>query len=515
MRLSAAAVAAVLLLPPGQVPPAEGVLARVVELTPSPGTDVVFNERIYRGPLRVVASGDGIGLVESMSPEDYLLGLREVPFAWPDEALRTQVVAARTYLAFTLNQGRSTSGRTFGYDICATSACQVYAGLAGLNSASGVRWQQAVRSTAGEILIHEGAPAQALYSSTSGGRTRESEDIFATVDEPYLVAVDSIGEESPFTTWSFDVTETQMQALLEHAGLVSGPLERLRVEVTPDGAGPWMAEIDSAGGVERIPTYQLRGLINRAAAALMPEELPAERPDGRRYPQTILSGSYLIRTRLSISSSPGDGGRLVEKGFVVFGWGWGHQVGMSQYGAKAMADAGATYDEILGHYYGGLEPAPAGAYLPDQVSVGLAAGVDEILLAPDGPLQVTIDGVPLSGPTLGSWRFQSEGSFVRVLPPVGLGLPPTIELSQVQPGPISESLLFTLTAPSEVSISIVQGREIGRLEIGGIDAGSFEYPLSDILSRPLNTQKPFRVIIVAVNPEGSVRHVLFVIPGLS
>lgn len=510
------ALATVLALPPvtAQTPPVEGVLARVVELTPGLDTDVIYNERTYRGPLRVV-SGDGLGLVETMSPEDYLLGLREVPFAWPDEALRTQVVAARTYLAFTLAQGRTANGRVFGYDICATSACQVYAGLAGIDSADGGRWQAAVQSTAGEILLHAGAPAQALYSSTSGGRTRESEDIFATVDEPYLVAVDSPDEESPFTTWSFDVTEVQMQALLEHAGLVDGPLQDLRVEVTADGSGPWMAEIESAGVTERIPTYQLRGLINRAAAALMPDVLPAERGGGRRYPQTLLSGSYLIRTRLDIRASDGAGGRVVEKAYVFFGWGWGHQVGMSQYGAKAMADAGATYSEILGHYYGGLQPAQADSLLPDQVSVGLAVGVDEITLSPDGPVDVTIDGVPLGGPTLGSWRFQSEGNFLRVTPPVGLGLPPAIEQTQIEPGPTGDVLLFTLTAPAEVTVSVhVRGGVLARREFGGVDAGFYRFALSEIVSRPFDAGRPFRVVIEAVNPEGIARRVLIVVPDI-
>jgi hypothetical protein len=101
-----------------------------------------------------------------------------------------------------------------------------------------------------------------------------------------------------------------MQALLEHAGLVNGQLTRIRVEPTADGAGPWMARIESEGGVETIATYQLRGLINRAAADLMPDDLPALRPDGRRYPQTLLSGSYLIRTRLNIGTGTPDGGRL-------------------------------------------------------------------------------------------------------------------------------------------------------------------------------------------------------------
>lgn len=505
-------------MPPlsGQAPPVEGVLARVVELTPQAGTSVIFNERTYRGPLRVVASSEGIGLVEAMSPETYLLGLREVPFAWPDQALRTQVVAARTYLAFTLAQGRSTLGRVFGYDICATSACQVYAGLAGLATADGARWQQAVASTAGEILIHDGSPAQALYSSTSGGRTRESEDIFATVDEPYLVAVESPGEESPFTTWSFEVTQAQMQALLEHAGMVDGLLTGIRVEPTADGAGPWIARIESEGGVENIGTYQLRGLINRAAADLMPDDLPALRPDGRRYPQTLLSGSYVIRTRLNIGTGTPDGGRSVDRGYVFYGWGWGHQVGMSQYGAKAMADAGSTYNEILGHYYGGLQPTQAGGWLPDQVSVGLAAGVEEVVLAPDGLVDVTIDGVPVGEPTLGSWRFQSEGGFVRVVPPVGLGLPPEVEEPRIRPGSFGDKLLFTLTAPAEVTVSVVRaGREVGRLELGAIDAGAYEHPMQEILTTPLNPRQRFQVVIEAVNPEGSVRRFLIVIPDIS
>ena len=504
-------------MPPlsGQAPPVEGVLARVVELTPQAGTSVIFNERIYRGPLRVVAASEGIGLVEAMSPETYLLGLREVPFAWPDQALRTQVVAARTYLAFTLAQGRSTLGRVFGYDICATSACQVYAGLAGIATADGARWQQAVASTAGEILIHDGSPAQALYSSTSGGRTRESEDIFATVDEPYLVAVDSPDEESPFTTWSFEVTQAQMQALLEHAGMVDGELNRIRIEPTADGTGPWMARIESEGGVESIGTYELRGLINRAAAALMPDDLPAMRPDGRRYPQTLLSGSYVIRTRLNIGTGP-DGERLVDRRYVFYGWGWGHQVGMSQYGAKAMADAGSSYNEILGHYYGGLQPTQAEGWLPDQVAVGLAAGVDEVVLAPDGLVDVTIDGVPVGEPTLGSWRFESEGGFVRVIPPVGLGLPPQVEEMRIGAGSFGDNLLFTLTAPAEVIVSVVRSRlQVGRLELGVIDAGSYEYSLQDILTRPLNPRQRYQVVIEAVNPEGSVRRILIVIPDIS
>jgi hypothetical protein len=129
---------------------------------------------------------------------------------------------------------------------------------------------------------------------------------------------------------------------------------------------------------------------------------------------------------------------------------------------------------------------------------------------------VIIDGVPLGEPTLGSWRFQSEGGFMRVVPPVGLGLPPEVEELRVAPGSFGDDLLFTLTAPAEVRVSVVRsGLVIGRLELGAIDAGSYQFPMQEILTRPLNPRQRLHVVIEAVNPEGSARRVLIVIPDLS
>ncbi len=251
--------------------------------------------------------------IEALSPEEYLLGIREVPFAWPDEALKTQAVAARTYLAYNLAGGRTATAREHGYDICASTACQVYAGVAGLSSSDGLRWQQAVAATAGEILLYNGRPAQALYSSTAGRRTRESEDIFPGLDVPYLAAVDSPGEDSPFVRWSFAVSRADMESLLDHAGLLSGPLESVRVETTGDGGGPWQVVVTSGGAEESVDTYRFRSLINAAARDLMPDKLPAHRPDGRRYPQTVLSGTFTIRTDTEISFTPGNGSGLVAE----------------------------------------------------------------------------------------------------------------------------------------------------------------------------------------------------------
>ena len=252
---------------------------------------------LFAGPLTIRDGPDGLAVTETLSIETYLLGIREVPFSWPVEALKTQAVAARTYLAFTLAQGRTRSGRAYDYDICATTACQVYAGRRGLNSLEGRRWQAAVEATAGEVLLHDGRPIQALYSSTAGTRTRESEDIFPGLNAPYLSAVESVGEDSPFVNWSFAISEVDMETLLAAEGLLAGPLRSIGVTTTPDGAGPWQVVVESGRAIDTFGTYQFRSEINRAAAATMPDRLPAERPDGRRYPQTILSGTYQITER--------------------------------------------------------------------------------------------------------------------------------------------------------------------------------------------------------------------------
>lgn len=102
------------------------VLGTSIEFTPAAGAAIEIDGRIYEGTVRVAIHGDGIAVTETTTVDKYLLGIREVPFSWEAAALEAQVVAARTYLAWTLERGRSINGRRYGYDICATVACQVY-----------------------------------------------------------------------------------------------------------------------------------------------------------------------------------------------------------------------------------------------------------------------------------------------------------------------------------------------------------------------------------------------------
>lgn len=467
-----------------QVPPLIPPVAGRVELTPLPGTTIDIDGRHYRGTIAVTGHRPGLSLVETVGVDDYLLGIREVPFSWHPQALRAQAVAARTYLAHTLAAGRGSQAQRYDYDICATSACQVYAGVDGVEADSGERWRSAVRDTAGEILVFDGQPALAVYGSTTGGRTRSSEDVWPGEVIPYLRAVDSPGEESPFVSWRFELTPLQMGRLLEAAGVSQAPLKAVWTTKTADGQGPWQVSIASAEGVVDVSTWDLRGMLNRVAAEVLPHVLPAERPDGRRYPQAILSPTYTITQRFSRDAGNDGAPLAARRRYVIEGSGWGHMVGMSQYGAQAMAEDGATYGEILAHYYSGLVPEARSDLLPGTVKVGLVVEASTIAIGADGPVRVTIDGQPLDEPFLGSWRFESLDGQLLVIPPAGWGSPPRLLAPFVRPGPdaMAAAVGAVLTAPAEVVATAWSGSlMIGRVELGVLDAGAFSIPWHELV----------------------------------
>lgn len=473
--------------------------AERIEFVPREATGVEVGGHRYGGTVAVASRADGLVVTERLGVDRYLLGIREVPFGWPEEALKAQAIAARTYLAWTLQRGRSNPGRRYGYDICATSACQVYVGMEAVNGPLGERWRRAVEETAGLILVYRGRPAQALYSSTSGGRTRSVEDVFpGSPPVPYLRAVDSPGEQSPFAWWAFRLDADQMEALLEEAGLLRGRLLDIKTNPTDDGGGPWTVEITGSGGVVSVSTWELRGALNRAAATLMPDLLPARRLDGSglRYPQTILSPTYTIQRETWWVIA--DGPPRVETRYLVAGRGWGHLVGMSQYGAEAMARGGSSAGEILAHYYGGLRPVRAGRLLPDQVTVGLEVGAERVEVRPLGPVTVKIDGRTVAEDVLGSWSLGFDGGELVAVPPEGLGEAPELVGPLVFPrGRGTADVGVRLTAPAELRIVVtVEGRRM--YDSGWMlrDAGEVSLPWE-------GGKRRVAVEFTARNPQGS------------
>lgn len=466
-ELATAALVAVLLCGPASLPAYAGQVAdddqplgaTSIQFVPEAGTRVEWNGRSYSGLVTVTAKSDGMALVEETTIEHYLEGIREVPFEWPEAALESQAVAARTYLAWTLDRGRSSNGRAYGYDICATTACQVYAGVP--SDAGSDRWRAAVAATDQEILLYQGAPAQALYSSTSGGRTRSVEDVFiGSPPLPYLVGVESDAEDSPFVNWGFDVSAGQLMQILNAAGVSVGVPYDVRVQQTEDGEGPWMVVVAGTERERRFDSWEFRVIMNRHAGDLFPDVFPADRPDGPRYPQVMLSPTYEITRRIDSIATPfGDLPILLR--FSIAGNGWGHLVGLSQYGAKALADEGEDYTSILEHFYGGLTPQRSEDVLPETVFVGLATRADAATITGDGPITVFVDGVPVAEEIEGTWDLTQVGARIQAVPPAAYGVRPELA-SDAVPITIAEPLAtVTVTGeiddPAEVRLVVYRG----------------------------------------------------------
>lgn len=478
-----------------------------VLLIPAEGTALSWGDRRYAGQLEVRSAADGLVVVEHVAPEDYLLGIQEVPFSWHEEALKTQVVAARTYLAWTLSRGRAGSGATYGFDICATVACQVYGGLDQVRGSDGERWAAAVAVTAGEVLLYNGVPAQALYSSTTGGRTRDVRDVFGGSGVPYLTAVESPDEPSPFVDWSFEIPRSVLQAILQEAEEIEGRLLGARVRTTADGAGAWMVELDADEQTRYLTSWAFRGVMNRYGPQIAPDLLPALRPDGRRYPQTVLSPTYTISREWRYPEEFRSGFITVEEIYTISGHGWGHLVGMSQYGALAMAGAGKDYREILGHYYGGLQPQAAGRTLPDEIVVGLGWGEAEVTINADGPISVFADTEPIAVDSLGAWRFSARVEDVAVHPPAGLGLPPALrDLEPVVESTAGNSVVVTgtLAAAAEVRLVVFRGPGvIGETPWTLREAGGIALVWDGTVDGSIAGPGRYRVLVEARSPQGT------------
>lgn len=311
----------------------------------------------YRGTLSVVNGPSGLVLVNEVDLESYLSSVvgAEMPPTWPREALRAQAVAARTYLLASQPQNGSAD-----YDICATERCQVYRGLA--SEAASTR--QAVLDTVGEVLTYDGRLIHALYSSNAGGVTEAAEYVFGT-GAPYLRSVPSPGDAAAGVyRWTETFDATEVQAALKADGL--GTLTSVTVPVRSPSGRAVALRLEGTRGSAEVPAMQVRSSLGlrstlfwttfqpAAAVVAVPDDAAARqairRAGGRRV---ALLGAERPRSAAEARELGVLWSYVVPPRLYIEGRGWGHGVGMSQWGARGMALNGADYRAILAHYYPG------------------------------------------------------------------------------------------------------------------------------------------------------------------
>lgn len=417
----------------------------------------------YPGVIEIGRRSNGkLYLVTELTFPKYLEGIAEVPRDWPLDSLKAQVVAARTY-AFAHMNPSNAQARELRYNLCATDSCQVYRGLNVANGAWGEFWVQAVRETAGEILEHDGKPANTFYFSTSNGRTYSNTDAFGGSPLPYLKPVDEKDDGgSPVRTWTVrmplqDLSETLRLAKAWGAGTIE------RVTQTGDNVNV------SGGGTESSMTVtQLRSRLNAQAVCLTPKRYPTQQPNGRPLPQVVPSKWFVLRQ---------EGSDL-----VLEGQGWGHGVGMVQWGLKGKAERGMNYQDMLAFYYGGLRPVKREE--PSSIRIGLAVDIEEVAVERVG--RVRVEGAEVPDGILrltGGNAFNVEAGGV-IEPQLRI-----TELSlQSQAAPDAPlTLSFNLSGPAKVKLlyrgpaegeTAIEPRDRGAQTLSwnptGLPAGSYE-----------------------------------------
>ncbi len=253
------------------------------------------------------------GSPQRMTLEQYLLGavLGELPGDFPPEAQKAQAVVCRTYTLRQRQGGKHEKG-----DVCTDSACcQAWKDPQTFPEQKQLPAREAIAATDGKVLTYEGRLVDATFFSGSGGRTEAAVAVWGT-DVPYLQAVDSPGEDAPYDGEAVTFTAQELRLLLETAR------PGLKLSGSP---GAWFGESTHTpgGGVD---------CIHIGDGAFTGKEL-----------RKLLG---LRSTVFTVS--------VKEDGIVFYTRGYGHRVGMSQYGARAMALEGSTWEEILKHYYKGV-----------------------------------------------------------------------------------------------------------------------------------------------------------------
>jgi SpoIID/LytB domain protein len=347
----------------------------------------------------------GTLLVNELPMEAYVEGVAEMPSRWHLEALKAQAVAARTYAWYSIRLGTFTH-----YDICATVACQVFRGAdVVLGSSTGERWREAVAETNGEVLLDDaGLPILARYFSTSGGRTYPNEVVFPQDGpRPYLVGTDDPADAvSPYHRWRATFTREEFDDILgrgETLG-VAAPMADIERDGSVHDPTASIRVTGRDGTVAEVPAREFREFVSRVAASAFPDRFPGPRSDGLRpLPDTLPSSRYEFE--------------VTDDEVIVHGRGWGHGVGLGQYGALGRAEEGESYDEILAAYYDGRTPTTSDD-LPSRVRVGTDAA-DEVSLRGDGPMRIVADGEVVAERALGRWTATRDGGSWTLTPPDG------------------------------------------------------------------------------------------------
>lgn len=281
-----------------------------------------INGKAFCGQVEVVPSDRGLLVINELPLEDYLVGLIncEISSQWPMEAVKAQAVIARSYALYQKNSRRGAP-----YHLESTVLDQVYDGCA-IEDSRAVR---GVHETEGEILSWNGVVIQAFYHSSCGGHTEAAENVWG-FPLPYAAGVDCrYCVLTPTVRWEQALSLRKLESALKAAGLPAAGLKGIRAGTRNPSGRLTEVLLETSRGNQTVPAVKFRQAVGYGV---------------------IRSTNFTVR---------GDGDELTFRGM-----GFGHGVGLCQWGAKIRAADGFDYREILTYYYPGTVLEKRASYWP-------------------------------------------------------------------------------------------------------------------------------------------------------
>lgn len=335
-----------------------------IDLIPCQGESDIPYSKIsgikYPEVMRFFAKSSTVTVINILDAEQYFKGVlpSEVYPSWHDEALKAAAVATRTYTYHSMNGKHS----SYGIDLCNTTCCQVYSGITKCQPST----NRAVDETRNLVLTYDSKLITAVYHAISGGVTESSAGAWGGSPDayPYLTVV-----KTPFEkytdiargSWTKVLYDEDFAELIQNyynSSRIATPIESIRLDDNTPGYLNNMT-ITGADGRSIIlkTSSQIRSFFSVISAnfTIGHVYMPSE---GAYHSARVLSadGEYTVEAGEELTVITADGEKKIpgiRSAHYISGKGYGHGVGLSQYGAQFAAKEGYTYEEILSIYYPG------------------------------------------------------------------------------------------------------------------------------------------------------------------
>lgn len=286
-----------------------------VSIKSGDGSKIFVNKKPFRGAIDVLKKPNGkLMVINIIGIEEYLYGVlyNEVSHRWPMEALKAQAIAARTFALYQASQSRSQQ-----YDLRNDIYSQVYSG------SDFERWstKTAVDVTRGKVLVYDNALLPAYYHATCSGGTEDSSVLWKVDIPPLDGVVCDFCRDSKYYRWVKDIPLGSLEKKLKDAGYDIGKIVSVRI-----------LSKNKSGRVERLAISDVSGRSMEMA--------------GKDFRQ-IIGPNELRSVKFDVE--------VIWGQLLIEGRGWGHGVGMCQWGVYGQARQGKKAEEMLKYYYPGSE----------------------------------------------------------------------------------------------------------------------------------------------------------------